>query len=116
MAHTNASDPAPRLPFLAPQSSRPGVALFEADFASRGEGIIPFKGGRFTVEPGSTSRPDTHQVRECWMVAAGEGLLTYDGGQFRIRAGDYLYFEPMKTHQVHNDGRDTLVIHTVWWG
>ncbi|MEU5878732.1 cupin domain-containing protein [Spirillospora sp. NPDC047279] len=104
-----------RFPFLRPESSRPGVQLTEADFAAFGPGRVPFAGGRFTVEPGATSRPDVHQVTECWMIAQGSGAVTYDGTAHAVTAGDYLFFEPQKTHFVHNDGPDLLTIHTVWW-
>lgn len=105
----------PKLAFWQPHSSRPGVALEEAAFEACGPSIVPFEGGRFIVEPGCTSRPDTHAVRECWMVASGRGLLRYDGHEIPIRASEFLYFEPFKTHQVHNDGLEPLVIYTVWW-
>lgn len=106
----------PRVAFQPPSSSRPGVALHLARLEEKGAGTAPFQGGRFTVEPGRTSRPDNHAVRECWMVAAGTGVLRYDDRELRISASDFLMFEPHRTHRVHNDGDETLVIHTVWWG
>ncbi|CCH32402.1 cupin domain-containing protein [Actinosynnema sp. NPDC047251] len=104
-----------RVPFQAPTSSRPGVHLHEADFTAFGAGRVPFEGGRFTLEPGATSKPDTHQVSECWMIAGGSGLLTYDGAEHPVTAGDYVFFEPQKTHFIHNNGAELLTIHTVWW-
>ncbi|UED87530.1 cupin domain-containing protein [Streptomyces profundus] len=104
-----------RFPFLPPESSRPGVQISEADFSAFGAGRVPFSGGRFTLEPGATSRPDTHQVSECWMIAQGSGTVTYDGTEHAVSTGDYLFFEPQKTHFAHNDGSEVLAIHTVWW-
>ncbi|MFI9627975.1 cupin domain-containing protein [Streptomyces sp. NPDC052042] len=104
-----------RFPFGPPSSSRPGVELREADFTAFGADRVPFEGGRFTLEPGAVSKPDTHQVSECWMIAQGSGLLTYDGADYPVTTGEYLFFEPQKTHFIHNDGSTPLVIHTVWW-
>lgn len=107
--------PDPRLRLLEPNDNLPGIEMRQADFASRGEGKTPFKGGRFTIAPGATSRLDVHDVRECWMVVAGEGELSYDERRFRVGPGDFCYFEPQRTHRIHNDGDETLVIYTVWW-
>lgn len=101
--------------FKPAESSRPGVALREADFNQHGEGRVPFSGGQFTVEPGATSRPDTHQVSECWMVAQGKGTLSYDGQEHIVGKGDYLFFEPQKTHFIHNNFDELIIIYTVWW-
>ena len=104
-----------KIPFLPGSSSRPGVTLEEANFTHFGTGRVPFAGGRFLVEPGATSKPDTHAVSECWMIAQGRGLINYDGVDYPVTVGDYLLFEPQKTHFIHNDGDQTIVIHTVWW-
>jgi mannose-6-phosphate isomerase-like protein (cupin superfamily) len=76
----------------------------------------PFKMARFTVEPGYASPVDSHTEHEVWFVASGAGELRYDGNQLiRIAEGDAVYLEPPRTHQVVNDGRHTLVIHSVYW-
>lgn len=85
------------------------------DFTHFGEGRVPFTGGQFVVGPGATSRPDAHDVTECWMIARGTGLLHYDGADHRVSEGDCLLFEPRKTHYLHNDGDADVVIYTVWW-
>ncbi|WP_321950373.1 cupin domain-containing protein [Burkholderia cenocepacia] len=105
----------PHVGALPPESHVPGVVLRQADFAGLGDGEIPFRGGLFTVEPNCTSRLDVHVVRECWMIAQGSGRLTYDGEPVRVQAGDVLYFESHRSHQVQNDGATPLVISTVWW-
>lgn len=104
-----------RLSFMDSVSSRPGVALDQARFDAVGPGRIPFAGGRFVVAPGATSRPDTHDVSEVWMLAQGSGVLSYDGSEHCVSAGDYVFFEPRKTHFIHNTGTVDIVIHTVWW-
>lgn len=105
----------PLMNFGPPESSREGVALSMFQLSAVEQGSFPFRGGRFVVEPNRTSRPDTHEVRELWMVAQGRGKLSYAGTELTIRVGDFLHFEPNHTHQVHNDGDEVLVIHTVWW-
>lgn len=72
-------------------------------------------GGLFTVEPGATSRPDTHAVTEVWMVARGQGRLSYAGQTLEVSQGDMLFYEPHHTHQIHNYGSEDLVIYTLWW-
>ena len=103
----------PRIEFSPSTSSKPGTCLTMAPFIDHGP--CPFKGGKYVVDPGSTSRPDTHDVKECWMIAQGTGMLNYDGDDFRISQGDYFYFQPQKTHIVANDGTEPLVVFTVWW-
>lgn len=105
----------PKVMPLAPESHVPGVVLRQADFAGIGSGMVPFRGGLFTVEPKCTSRQDVHTVRECWMIAQGKGQLTYDGHQVKVDQGDVLFFESTKSHQIYNDGEKPLVISTVWW-
>lgn len=101
--------------FNPPQSSRPGVQLKEVDFHQYGEKRVPFDGGQFTIEPGAESKPDTHQVSECWMIVQGEGVLNYDGQEYKVCKGDFLFFEPQKTHFLRNEGEETVIVYTVWW-
>jgi len=105
----------PKVTKLPSESHVAGVVLSQADFAGIGAGKVPFRGGLFTVASHCTSRLDQHSVRECWMIAQGQGQLTYDGVPLRVEQGDVLFFESMKSHQVHNDGDITLIISTVWW-
>lgn len=109
------SAPMHKFSFHDPASSRPGVILNQARFDEVGAGRVPFAGGRFVVGPGATSRPDTHDVSEVWMLAQGSGLLNYDGADHPVSAGDCVFFEPRKTHFIHNPGTVDIVIHTVWW-
>jgi quercetin dioxygenase-like cupin family protein len=79
-------------------------------------GGAPFKLARFTVEPGCSTPLDSHAVSEVWFVARGAGELRYDGDQLiRIAEGDAVFLEPPRTHQVFNDGHDTLVVHSIYW-
>jgi len=97
------------------KANTPGTLFETIDFSRNGHEIAPFKGGRFTIQPGELSKLDQHQVRECWVVAQGEGILNHDGTPVNISPGDYVFFDSMETHQVKNTGRDVLIIHSVWW-
>jgi mannose-6-phosphate isomerase-like protein (cupin superfamily) len=101
----------PRLASTSDPSVPPGLGWHEVDLVG-----APFKLARFTVEPGCSTPLDTHEVSEVWFVARGSGELRYDGDQLvRIGEGDALYLEPPRTHEVHNDGDDTLVVHSIYW-
>ena len=105
----------PKLSFLPPEDSGPGMVVYEVDLAPSGTPLAPFKASRFTVEPGCTSPEDSHAVHEIWMVVEGEGELRYDTHTTRLQPGDVVYYEPPKTHQIYNDGDKTMVIYSVWW-
>ncbi|MEV4641998.1 cupin domain-containing protein [Actinoplanes sp. NPDC049548] len=76
----------------------------------------PFAVARLTVEPGHATPIDSHAVTELWMVAQGRGELRYDGRDgIRIGAGDAVRFVPPRTHQLINDGPETVVVHSVYW-
>ena len=108
-------DGAPRLSFLEPEEAAAGVLIHEIDLIDQSGPRSPFKASRFTVEPGCTSPLDNHAVREIWMVAEGEGELLYDGRPLRLKAADVVYFDSHQSHQVTNDGAQTLVVYSVWW-
>jgi quercetin dioxygenase-like cupin family protein len=116
---TNSNVRSPRVVFLPPKlcgllPSAAGVALHLMELETR-VGQVPFRGGLFTVEPGATSRPDTHAVTELWMVARGRGTLTYAGETLALGTGDWVLYDPHHTHQIHNDGPEELAIYALWW-
>jgi quercetin dioxygenase-like cupin family protein len=100
---------------MAPRSSRPGTRTDEVELAPSGVPLAPFKASRFTVAPGCCSREDSHSVHEIWMVAQGEGELIYDGRSTQLQAGDVVYFEPPKPHQLYNHGPEPIVLFSIWW-
>ena len=106
----------PKLPSGSPESRGPGVELVKLDIGPEASRTAPFAAARFSVEPGSATRLDRHEVRECWMILSGEGMLVYDDRIVRIQERDVLYFEPNAAHQAHNDGTVPLVIFSLWWG
>ncbi|MCP3804351.1 cupin domain-containing protein [Allokutzneria sp. A3M-2-11 16] len=75
----------------------------------------PFKTAVLRVDPGHTTPVDSHAVHEIWLVVRGTGELTYDGSPLRLSKDDAVYLEPPKTHEVHNDGTEPLVVHSIWW-
>jgi methionyl-tRNA synthetase len=105
----------PFLSFAARSANNPGVTVEKANFSARGPALTPFRGCKLALTPGSSSAPDAHLKRECWLVASGEGLLSYNGREYRVAPGDFLYFEPNLSHQVTNDGQEELLIFALWW-
>lgn len=77
--------------------------------------VAPFTLARFSVPPGVTSAADCHEVREIWLVQSGSGLLTVDGVSDRLCAGQVRFFDSFQTHQLYNDGDDTIELVSIWW-
>jgi len=105
----------PRVGFMPAETSDTGMRVDPFDLAAAVPAGVPFKGSYWTVEAGGSSPVDVHGVHEMWLVAQGAGELLYDGLAMRIQAGDVMYFEPHKTHEVRNDGTATLAVFSVWW-
>lgn len=103
-----------RQPFLASTSdpaAPEGIGWHEVDLAD-----TSFTLARLTVEPGCATPVDSHAVDEVWIVAKGSGELRYDGVEgIRLGEGDAVRFVPPRTHQLLNDGPDTMVVHSVYW-
>jgi len=110
------ADNSPHLPFIPTNhpDRGPGIALQVIDFEAAGVSP-PFRGSRFVVAPGHSTREDVHAVAELWSIACGHGKLLYDGVEIPVQEGDFLYLAPFKKHVVINDGDDRLVICSQWW-
>jgi mannose-6-phosphate isomerase-like protein (cupin superfamily) len=104
----------PRLSYLPAEQPAPGLAVNQVELASKCP-QAPFKTARFTVAPGRSSPVDSHQVHEIWTVVSGSGELIFDSRSLRARENDVFYFEPLKTHEIHNDGIEPITIVSVWW-
>ena len=101
----------PKLTATSDPAAPEGIGWHEVDLAG-----APVKLARLTVEPGYTTPIDSHAVTEVWVVARGSGELRYDGVDgIRLSEGDAVRFEPPRTHQLFNDGPDTMVVHSVYW-
>jgi mannose-6-phosphate isomerase-like protein (cupin superfamily) len=100
-----------RPPGKPDEDAPPGLTGVTFDLGS----VVPFRAMRITVASSFTTPLDCHQVRECWIVASGRGVLTCDGSAQEIAAGDFLYFESFRSHQVRNDGSGDLVLYSLWW-
>lgn len=95
---------------------RPSGALLSIfDLPRATAPVAPFTLARFVVPPGVATSPDTHDVREVWLIVRGEGVLTLDGEETRVRPGDVLYFESRRTHQLVNDGDEPVELVSLWW-
>jgi mannose-6-phosphate isomerase-like protein (cupin superfamily) len=111
-------DPLVRVGHLRePEASvRPSGALLTIfDLPQVTAPVAPFTLARFVVPAGLSSSPDTHDVRELWVILSGEGLLLLDGDESRVGAGDVLYFESRETHQLVNDGQEPVELVSMWW-
>jgi len=76
---------------------------------------MPFKFARVSVPGGANTDPDTHEVREIWLIAQGEARVTIAGNEITVRAGDVLYFDSNQTHQLFNDSGESVEFFAVWW-
>ena len=70
---------------------------------------------RIHVPVGVTTAEDHHEVREVWLVQSGGGVLALDGVKQRISAGDMLFYDSFRRHQLHNDGTEPVDIISIWW-
>lgn len=105
------SPTAPRLSATSDPTTPAGIGWHVVDLAD-----APFTLARLTVEPGHATPVDSHAVAEVWVVARGSGELRYDGAEgIRITEGDAVHLTPPRTHQLVNDGPETMVVHSVYW-
>ena len=106
----------PKLPLLASEDELPpGLGWAQVCLMRSGITLAPFKVARFSIEPGFASPLDSHAVDEIWIVTAGMGELLYDNQSIRLQAGEVVYYDSYKAHQVRNDGMETLVMYSIWW-
>ncbi|GIJ51789.1 hypothetical protein Val02_86750 [Virgisporangium aliadipatigenens] len=101
----------PRLTATGDPDAPPGIGWDVIDLPG-----APFTVARLSVAPGCTTPIDSHAVTEVWVVARGSGELRYDGAAgIRLTEGDAVRFVPPRTHQLVNDGTETMVVHSVYW-
>jgi mannose-6-phosphate isomerase-like protein (cupin superfamily) len=106
---------APKLGYGESELVGPGVQLKLVELLRSGTPIAPFKASRFTVEPGCRSGLDEHAVRECWIITSGRGHVLYDGQPVPVQADDILYFDSHHSHELVNDGPESIVVYSMWW-
>ena len=46
---------------------------------------------------------------------SGSGRLLLDGEPMRVSAGDSLFYDSFRRHQLHNDGTEPIEIISIWW-
>lgn len=103
------------LPFLPEKSSKIGTFFKQINFEIKKDILAPFKTSLFTVQPKANSLIDKHQVREIWIVSKATGLLNYENKIYQIKENDVVYFKPFSTHEVTNNGKNDLIILSIWW-
>jgi len=102
----------PFVPQPIPKTPAEGLCGFIFPMSQR---QVPFGLIIFHVDPGARTQAHAHPVHEYWIVIEGSGLLVYDGNDYDISAGDLLYFEPQKSHQVINHSTQLLKIISIDW-
>ena len=105
----------PKLPLLVTESGAKGMTVAEVGFDFAEVHGVPFNASLDSLEQGCSSLLDSHEAHEIWFIAEGEGELLYNNQPLRVTAGDVLYFEPCKTHQIHNDSAKAIVFFSIWW-
>ena len=107
----------PNLRFLDPKYYDNGLKVHDVDPASFGHAGPPFGVGYILVEGGGKTALDSHEPRECWLVASGRGRLVYEeASSMEVRQGDILFFDARRSHQVFNDStHEPLFMFSIWW-
>jgi mannose-6-phosphate isomerase-like protein (cupin superfamily) len=101
-----------RLPALDMADRPSGARLGIHDLPA---GSAPFTLARIHVPPGVTTDEDHHLVREVWLVQSGSGELLVDRQPMRVTAGDSLFYDSFRRHQLRNDGEEPIEIISIWW-
>jgi mannose-6-phosphate isomerase-like protein (cupin superfamily) len=115
-AASRTSDTRPvRLPAPVMDERPSGARLGVFALLDRLAPAAPFTLAKFHVPVGVTTAEDHHLVREIWLVESGSGRLTVDGEVLRLSAGDSLYYDSFRHHQLHNDGDVPITLISIWW-
>jgi len=115
MSEIISSENVPKLPFLPEKCLSLGVQVQEIDLAVSVSPKPSFRASRITVEPNCSSSAENHFVHEMWVVLQGKGKLCYDNQEIELNQDNFVYFEPYKTHQLINDGSETMVVFSIYW-
>lgn len=95
-----------------PESPAPGLSGYVFPMQER---KAPFGLIIFDVAPGGCTDAHSHDVHEYWLITAGVSELIYDNVSYTVKAGDLLYFEPHKVHQIVNNSATTLKVVSMDW-
>ncbi len=49
------------------------------------------------------------------LVQSGTGVLRVDGEPVRVSAGQSLFYDSFRRHELHNDGDVPIDIISIWW-
>lgn len=111
---------ADHVPLLSPflqfgQAAEMGPQLFVKTLAYPHQSNLPFTITSFDVLPGCATPVDQHAVEETWHIIIGDGKLIFDGTSYSVRENDWLYFPSHKTHQLVNEGQQTIKVISIYW-
>ncbi|MBO4272819.1 cupin domain-containing protein [Microbispora triticiradicis] len=80
------------------------------------DGDRPFSMARFTVAAGGATPPDSHAVKEIWLILDGAGTVRYEDRPYEVDKGDLLGFAPFAEHVAMADRGVPLSVLSIWWG
>lgn len=95
-----------------PESPEPGLSGYVFPMTAN---EAPFGLIIFSVEPGASTEAHCHEIREYWLITTGSGQVIYENEEYEVKEGDFLYFEPQKTHQVKNTSKQLMRIVSIDW-
>lgn len=76
---------------------------------------LPFKASRFTLQPGTMSERDEHEVLELWILQGGSGVLYSGDTAIVLSPGDAVFFSSLVPHQVVATSTEPLKVLSIWW-
>lgn len=71
---------------------------------------------KFIVAPSYETPWDQHKANELWFVLQGSGVINIEESSISlISKGDIFSIDSNICHKVKNEGKEDLIIFSVWW-
>ncbi len=95
---------------IEPLHSEHGEIVYELIGNAAG-GTTAYSLAQVVIPPGKASLKHYHPVaEESYCILSGTGRLDMDGKTVMLGPGDTVAILPNHTHQIFNDGEDTLIL------